>query len=175
MWGFAGLSAGSSPVPNHPRYHRLLRSPHERLGGRAVHPTRFPSHVSPLCPSLDFHQSHGQALVVGLVPTQVAIPCEQSLVDARGEGDLQHLPRLRFFHLPSVTIYYHNPGHMSTPFLNFLKKILRVGAGRPAHFTTLKRKSKNLFEKIQKKGLTALPVDAIIKMFQEGTERKETP
>ena len=51
----------------------------------------------------------------------------------------------------SVSIYYHNPEHMSIPFLKFSQKIF--GFGRPAHFTTLKRESKNLFEKISKRGL----------------------
>ena len=103
-WGFAGLSAGSSPVPNHPRYHRLLRSPHERLGGRVVDPTGPPSHLAPLGSPLDFHQRDGEGLIRGFVAPSVPVPEEERLVDARGEGDLQHLPRLRFSRLPSVTI-----------------------------------------------------------------------
>ena len=103
-WGFAGLSAGSSPVPNHPRYHRLLRSPHERLGGRAVDPARLPRHLAPLGPPLDFHQRDGKGLIRGLVAPGVPIPEEERLVNARGEGDLQHLPRLRSSHPLSVSI-----------------------------------------------------------------------
>ena len=121
-WGFAGLSAGSSPLRLHPRSHRLLRSPHERLGSRAVDPTRFPSHLAPLGSPLDFHQRDGEGLVVDLVSDRVPIPEEERVGHARGEGDLQHLPGLRVSHLLPVTIYYHISGDMSTPFLKFLKK-----------------------------------------------------
>ena len=91
MWGFAGLSAGSSPAPNHPRYHRLLRSPHEGLGGRSVEAS-LPGHLAPLRPPLDFHQTNGEGLVRGLVAPGVPIPEEERLRHARGEGDPQHLP-----------------------------------------------------------------------------------
>lgn len=104
IWGFAGLSAGSSPVPSHPRYHRLLRSPHERLGGRAVDPARLPRHLAPLGPPLDFHQRNGEGFIRGLVAPSVPIPEEERLVNARGEGDLQHLPGLRVFHLLPTSI-----------------------------------------------------------------------
>jgi hypothetical protein len=48
----------------------------------------------------------------------------------------------------------------------FLAKLYISGAGRL-----------NLWpaEKIYKKGLTDMPEKRIMKMFQEGTERKETP
>ena len=100
-WGFAGLSAGSSPIPNHPRDHRLKGSSHdEGLGGRAVDPTRCPSHIATLCPSLDFHQSHREGFILGFVSSGVSIPVEQGLIDTRGEGDPQHLPRLRNYRPP---------------------------------------------------------------------------
>lgn len=127
--GICWLVSGILPVPNHPRYHRLIGSPHEGLGGRAVDPARFPSHVAPLCPSLDFHQSHGQALVVGFVPTQVAIPCEQSLVDTRGEGDPKHLPGLRGYQPPLCDYILPHPRLYVNPFLKKFEKIFRSRAG----------------------------------------------
>lgn len=102
--GICWLVSGILPIPNHPRDHRLLRSPHERLGGRVVDPTGLPGHLAPLGSPLDFYQRDGEGLIRGFVAPSVPIPEEERLVDARGEGDLQHLPRLRFSHLPSVTI-----------------------------------------------------------------------
>ena len=116
MWGLAVLLGRSLPAPNHPRGHRLSGSPHERLGGRAVDPARLPSHVPALGSPLDFHQTHGQGLVLSLVAVGVSVPEEERLVDARGEGDPQHLPRLRSSHPLSVSIYYYIPEEMSTPF-----------------------------------------------------------
>ena len=99
MWGFAGLSAGSSPVPNHPRYHRLNGSPHEGLGGCAVE-ARLPSQIPTLCPPLDFHQRNGQGLVTDFESDQLSIPEEERLGEARGEGDPKHLPGLRGYQPP---------------------------------------------------------------------------
>ena len=108
------------PSPRlHPRGHRLLRSPHERLGSRAVDPTRFPSHIAALCPSLDFYQTDGEGLVMGFVAHRVTVPEEERLIDARGEGDLQHLPRLRSSHLPLMVLLYHGLPALSRVFRKF--------------------------------------------------------
>jgi len=132
-WGFAGLSAGSSPPRLHPRGHRLLGSPHERLGGRAVHPARLPSHVPALGSPLDFHQTHGQGLVLSLVTVGVSIPEEERLVDARGEGDPQHLPGLRGYQPPSCDYILPHTGRYVNTFFEKNKKIFECGPARKSH------------------------------------------
>lgn len=104
-WGFAGLSAGSSPTPIASSGSQTLGSPHDQgLGFRAVDPTRFPSHVTALRPLLDFYQKHGEGFVLGFVANGVSIPPEERAPHARGEGDPQHLPRFHLSYLLPVTI-----------------------------------------------------------------------
>lgn len=99
-WGFAGLSAGSSP------YRIILGttdfngSPHEGLSGCVVDPTRPLSHVPALSSPLDFHQTHGRGLALSLVTAGVSIPEEERARHARGEGDPKHLPGLRGYQPP---------------------------------------------------------------------------
>ena len=98
LWGFAGLSAGSSPAPKHPRGHRLIGSPHERLGGRAVDPTRPPRHLAPLGPPLNLNEGDGQGRALDFMPRGVSVPEEERAGHARGEGDPKHLPGFRGSH-----------------------------------------------------------------------------
>ena len=75
-------------------------SPHEGLGGRVVDPTRLPSHLAPLRPPLDFHQTDGEGLVRGFIASRIPVPEEERLRHARGEGDPKHLPGLRGYRPP---------------------------------------------------------------------------
>ena len=89
------------PLPRlHPRGHRLIGSPHEGFGGRSVEAS-LPSHLAPLRPSLDFHQTDGEGLVADLMSNRVSIPEEERLRHARGEGDPKHLPGFRGYLPPS--------------------------------------------------------------------------
>lgn len=120
--GICWLVSGILPIPNHPRDHRLLRSPHERLGGRVVDPTGLPSHLAPLRSPLDFYQRDGEGLIRGFVASSVPVPEEERLIDARGEGDLQHLPGLRVSQPPFLSFRDYilsYPGHNVNPFFKF--------------------------------------------------------
>lgn len=97
-------------------------SPHEGLGGRAVHPARLPSHVPTLCPSLDFHQRDCQRLVMSLEASCVTVPEEERLVDARGEGDPKHLPGLRGYQPPFCDYIVSYPVQNVNPFLKIFSE-----------------------------------------------------
>ena len=108
-------------------------SPHEGLGGCVVDPTRLPSHLAPLRPPLDFHQTDGEGLVAELVSDRVAVPEEERLRHARGEGDPKHLPGLRGYQPPLCDyILSHFRLYVNTFFENFsVGGRLRVTEGSP--------------------------------------------